>query len=240
MSKHFTERREIEGVPYTLSLYSLPSGPTMVVCRDARPTDRIHHRHFVALDAQGRPLRCTCGDAIYRGSWCKHLQAVEALRREGEQQQAPPPAMKIEMPELGPVVDVSKTMKGPPPAPEAQACTDDGKWHQPKSFHPATCRGCTSDSSRWGQQIEQAPPAPVAPPPPETGPDVDYVLISPETGRWVWVFEARGGWVTIIRKHDGLEVGRTRLGRVQGREAAQMMRDKGWRTAAEKAQEAGV
>jgi hypothetical protein len=236
MSKHFTERREIEGVPYTLSLYSLPSGPTMVVCRDARPTDRIHHRHFVALDAQGRPLRCTCGDAIYRGSWCKHLQAVEALKREGEQQQAPPPAMKIEMPELGPVVDVSKTMKGPPPAPEAQAWTDDGKWHQPKSFHPATCRGCTSDSSRWGQQID---PAPVAPPAPEQGPDCDYVLLSPSR-RWTWVFEARGDKVHVVRKHDANVAGDAYYDRTEARRLARWLRENGWRTAAEKAQEAGV
>lgn len=38
---------------------------------------------------------------------------------------------------------------------KATAWTDDGKYHAPKSFHPAICAGCTTDESKHGKSIPQ-------------------------------------------------------------------------------------
>lgn len=34
-----------------------------------------------------------------------------------------------------------------------KAWTDNGLYHTPKSFHPATCAGCTSDESKHGNPV---------------------------------------------------------------------------------------
>ena len=41
-------------------------------------------------------------------------------------------------------------------ATEQQAWTDNGVYHAPKSFHPPTCAGCTSDEAKHGRSVVRA------------------------------------------------------------------------------------
>ncbi len=40
-------------------------------------------------------------------------------------------------------------------ASETVAWTDDGRYHEPKSFHPHGCAGCTSDTTKHGKRIKR-------------------------------------------------------------------------------------
>lgn len=76
----FTERRDINGAPYTFTWDEAHRCWRVVPAGNA--IERIGRTYAVYVSAAGLPLRCSCPHATHAGARCKHMRAAAELQRE--------------------------------------------------------------------------------------------------------------------------------------------------------------